>query len=173
MQQGIENNFPPQRDATPLQSWYPQSYQSGRTPSRYYPYVFMILKKLNWKLSNAVYNCTTYCTCVFQLPQHVALVKLARLARLQVWMKLGAWKRLRVPALYCVLCTCQILPSQVPLTGHFYTSFAHNYLQSIKMKQGGMFNYIYLLESFEQVWTFIVIHRKDDVSVIRDEGRCD
>ena len=36
-----------------------------------------------------------------------------------------------------------------------------------------MFNYIYLLESFDKVWTFIVIHRKDDVSVIRDEGRCD
>ena len=88
-----------------------------------------------------------------------------------------AWSLKKTEGTSSVLCTMystfQILPSQVPLTGHFYTSFAHNYLQSIKMKQGGMFNYIYLLESFDKVWTFIVIHRKDDVSVIRDEGRCD
>ena len=41
-------------------------------------------------------------TCVFQLPHHVVLIVLVRnsqLVRLQLWMKLGASKALRVPAL--------------------------------------------------------------------------
>ena len=86
-----------------------------------------------------------------------------------------AWSLKKTEGTSSVLCTMYMsdITFASSLTGHFYTSFAHNYLQSIKMKQGGMFNYIYLLESFDKVWTFIVIHRKDNVSVIREEGRCD
>ena len=63
------------------QSWYtlspisPKAWSFRRTPSRYYPYFDVFMRKKNDL--KIIQCCLQYVlhTCVFQLPRHVALVK--------------------------------------------------------------------------------------------------
>ena len=105
-----------------------------------------------------MHNCTstTVHTCVFQLPHHVVLKVLVRnsqLVRLQVWMKLGASKALRVPAqdtilTGCTRCTvshicCLVLcPQHLPHAGSL-------------LPRNGQALCLHFLHQWEQVFCFV------------------